>query len=167
MSRIKQALIITLFAHGALFSTSASALSGLDGTATTFEALVGKGKWTVMEVWASDCRICRASAHHTVDFEATNPEVEVIGVSLDDTKGKANAEKFIDEFGFTFTNLLSNPSEVDQYLHTTAKKSFIGTPTFMVYNPQGELLAVQPGAVTAEELSAFIEKQSGTAKSAQ
>ncbi|WGZ96077.1 MAG: hypothetical protein QJT81_08935 [Candidatus Thiothrix putei] len=59
---------------------------------------------------------------------------------------------------------MSNPSEVDKYLYTTAKESFIGTPTFMVYNPQGELLAVQPGAVTAEELSSFIEKQKTQAK---
>lgn len=159
MSPIKQALIIALFAHGALFSTTASALSELDGKTVTFEELVGKGKWTVMKVWASDCRACRASAHHTVDFEATNPEVDVIGISLDDTSGKADAEKFIDEQGFTFTNLLSNPSEVDKYLYTTAKESFIGTPTFMVYNPQGKLLAVQPGVVTAEALSAFIQKQ--------
>ena len=159
MLRIKQALIIALLAHGALFTPSASALSDMDDKPTTFDSLVGKGKWTLMEVWASDCRMCRASIHHTVDFEISNPDVAVVGVSLDGTEGKANAAKFIDEQGLTFPNVLSNPSEIDKYLYTTAKESFIGTPTFMVYNPQGKLLAVQAGAATAEELSAFINKQ--------
>jgi peroxiredoxin len=159
MLGIKQAAIIALFAHTVLFTAPAAALSDMADKPTTFESVVGKGKWTVMELWASDCRMCRGSIHHTIDFEASNPDVEVIGISLDDTSGKADAEKFIDEYGLTFTNLLSNPSEVDKYLYTTAKESFIGTPTFMVYNPQGKLLAVQAGAVTSEELSAFIQKQ--------
>jgi len=167
MSRIKQALIITLFAHGLLFSTAASALSELDGKAITFEELIGKGKWTVIKVWASDCPACRASAHHIVDFEMSNPDVDVIGISLDDTSGKTDAEQFIDEHNFTFTNLLSNPSEVDDHLYSTAKKSFIGTPTFIVYNPQGKLTAAQPGLVTAEALSAFIQKQSAAEKATQ
>ncbi|MGB3916032.1 TlpA family protein disulfide reductase [Thiothrix litoralis] len=160
MLPIKHALIIALFAHGLLLTAPANALSDMEDKPATFDSLVGKGKWTVMEVWASDCRMCRATIHHTVDFETSNPDVDVIGVSLDGKAGKANAEKFIDEQGLTFTNLLSDPSEVDKYLYSTAKESFIGTPTFMVYNPQGKLLAVQPGAVTAEELSDFIKKQS-------
>lgn len=159
MLRIKQALIIAFLAHGALFTTPATALSGMDDKPASLEELVGKGKWTVVEVWASDCRACRGSIHETVDFEMSNPDVDVIGISLDGAEGKANAEKFIDEQGLTFPNLLSNPSEIDKYLFSTAKESFIGTPTFMVYNPLGKLLTVQPGAVTAEELSAFISKQ--------
>ncbi|OQX01081.1 MAG: alkyl hydroperoxide reductase [Thiothrix lacustris] len=159
MLRIKQVLIIALFAHGALFTMPASALSDMNDKPTTFDSLVSKGKWTVMEVWASDCPMCRASIHHTIDFQVSNPDVTVVGVSLDGAEGKADAEKFIDEYGLTFPNVLSNPSEIDQYLYTTAKESFIGTPTFVVYNPEGKLLAVQPGAVTEEELSAFIKKQ--------
>ncbi|WML91348.1 TlpA disulfide reductase family protein [Thiothrix lacustris] len=155
----KRMLIIALFIQGVLLTAPANALSDMQDTPITFDNLVGKGKWTVMEVWASDCRMCRASIHHTVDFEMSNPDVDVIGISLDGKEGKANAKKFIDEQGLTFNNLISDPSEIDKYLYSTAKESFIGTPTFMVYNPEGKLLAVQPGAITAEELSDFIKKQ--------
>ena len=79
MLRIKQALIIAFLAHGALFTTSANALSDMENKPVTFDSLVGKGKWTVMELWASDCRMCRATIQHTVDFEASNPDVDVIG----------------------------------------------------------------------------------------
>lgn len=159
MLPIKAASFIAFLACLALFTPPASALTDMHGKTASLETLVGQGKWTVVEVWASDCRACRGSIHHTVDFETANPDVDVIGISLDGADGKANAEKFIDEFGLDFPNLLSNASEIDQYLYSTAKESFIGTPTFMLYNPQGKLLAVQPGVVTEEELGAFIHKQ--------
>ncbi len=122
MLRIKQAVIIAFLAHGALLTTPAAALSDMADKPASIEALVGKGKWAVVELWASDCRMCRASIHHTVDFETANPDVDVIGISLDGAEGKADAEKFIDEQGLTFTNLLSDPSEIDQYLFTAPPK---------------------------------------------
>ncbi|MFN3786360.1 MAG: TlpA family protein disulfide reductase, partial [Thiothrix sp.] len=144
MQRIKSALIMTLLAYLTLFTHTALALSGLDGTATSFDSVAVKGKWTVVEAWASDCRVCRASIHETIDFAAGNPDVAVIGISLDGAtaSGKANAQKFIDEFGLTFNNLLSNPTEFSDYLSSTHKRNFIGTPTFMLYDPQGTLHAV-------------------------
>lgn len=166
MLQIKAASIIALFTCLTLFTGHAAALTDMEDKPASIEALVGKGKWTVMEVWASDCRACRGSIHETVNFEAANPDVDVVGISLDGADGKANAEKFIEEFGLDFTNLLSDPSEFDKYLYNTAKESFIGTPTFMVYNPEGKLLAVQPGALTEEVLSAFINKQKTQGKPA-
>lgn len=161
MQRIKLALIMALLAHLTLSTHTASALSNIDGTAASFDTLAVKDKWTVVEVWASDCRACRASIHEVIDFEASNPSAAVVGISLDGetASGKANAQKFIDEFGLTFNNLLSNPSEFDKYLYGTHKQSFIGTPTFLIYDPQGTLRAVQAGAVSAEALTDFIKKQ--------
>lgn len=166
MLRIKTAPIIALLAGLTLLTPPVSALTGMDDKPASLETLVGKGKWTVVEVWASDCRACRGSIHETINFEAANPDVDVVGISLDGSGGKANAEKFIDEFGLDFTNLLSDPSEFDKYLYSTAKESFIGTPTFMVYNPAGKLLAVQAGAITEEALSAFIKRQEAQGKPA-
>lgn len=163
MQRITLALIMALLAHMTLFTPAAFALSSLDGTAASFDQLAVKDKWTVVEVWASDCRACRASIHEIIDFEASNPDVAVRGISLDGetAEGKAKAQKFIDEFGLTFDNLVSNPSEFDKYLYGTHKQSFIGTPTFMIYDPQGKLRAVQAGAVAAQALADFIQKHTG------
>jgi hypothetical protein len=38
----------------------------------------------------------------------------------------------------------------------------MGTPTTMVFNPKGKLVAVQPGAVTAKELVGFIQREEAT-----
>ena len=42
MLRIKQALIIAFLAHGALFTTSANALSDMENKPVTFDSLVAK-----------------------------------------------------------------------------------------------------------------------------
>lgn len=166
MQQMKQGLIIAFLFSSMLFALPAKALTDMDEKPVTIDGLIGKGKWSVFEIWASDCRMCRASIYETVNFETANPDVDVYGISLDGVTGKTNAERFIDEYGLTFPNLLSTPSEIDTYLYSTAKESFIGTPTFMVFDPQGKLRVVQPGTVSEEALSNFIKQQDAQEKPA-
>lgn len=159
MQTMKQKLIMALFITLLPFTVSAATFNDMQGKPVSIEDLTGQGKWSVFKIWASDCHVCQSTAHHIVDFEIANPDVNVYGISLDGVSGKANAQRFVDEHDIDFLTLLSNPSEIDQYLYTTAKESFIGTPTFMVFDPQGKLRALQPGAVTEEALTAYIQSQ--------
>lgn len=144
----------------ALYASTAFALSDMDGKAASFGQLAVPGKWTVVEIWASDCRACRASIHETIDFEASNPDVAVVGLSLDGEtpEGKAKAQKFIDEFALDFNNLLNNPTDVDKFLYGTHKYSFIGTPTFVVYDPEGKLHKIQAGIMRSDALQELVKK---------
>ncbi|OQX13166.1 MAG: alkyl hydroperoxide reductase [Thiothrix lacustris] len=142
-----------------LFTAPTSAMQDMDGNSVDLTTSVGKGKWSVVEIWASDCRICQLSIQHIVNFKATHPDVNIIGVSVDGAAGKADAQTFIDEQHLTFPNLLSDKQEIDHYLFTTAEKNFIGTPTFLFYDPQGKLLTVQAKALTEKELSGFMDSQ--------
>lgn len=65
-------------------------------------------------------------------------------------------QKFIDQHNIVYPTLISDAVEMDTFLYKTARESFIGTPTLLVFNPKGELVAVQPGTVTPTELSNFI-----------
>ena len=58
-----------------------------------------------------------------------------------------------------FPNLLSDAVEISGILYTAAGESLVGTPTMIVYNPQGELAAVQPGPVMAQDLIRFIQRE--------
>ena len=160
MQRIKHLWTSTVFVSLTLLITPVSAMEDMNNNPTNIETLGGKGKWTVVEVWASDCRMCQLSAQHIVKFKDAHPEVTIIGISVEGKQGKANAQKFIDEQRLTFPNLLSEKTEIDQYLFSTAEKNFIGTPTFLFYDPQGTLVTVQPKALTEKELGRFIDSQS-------
>lgn len=155
MKHVQRGLYALLLAVG--LTASAHAITDMDDNPVKLEALVGKGKWTIVEVWASDCRMCQLSIQHIVNFKTTHPDVAIIGISVDGSAGKANAQAFIDEQGLTFSNLLSQKDEIDQYLLDNAEKGFIGTPTFLFYDPDGKLLTVQARALTEKELGTFID----------
>lgn len=152
--------IIALLCTWLLITAPANALTDLQGQPVKMENIVGKGKWTVMKVWASDCHICRQTIHYLSDFEVSFPEADVYGISIDGQAGKAEAQAFVKQYSLNFPNLLSELSEINTYLNKAAGENLYGTPTMLVFNPKGKLIAVQPGPVTADELTAFIKKES-------
>jgi len=167
MQRIKQALIIASLATGMLSALPAAAMMDMDGKPIKIDSLVGKGQWTAVEIWASDCEMCRATIHEFLDFEVANPKVRVLGISVDGAGGEEAANEFIDQQGLTFTNLISDPPEMDKYLQDKLKESFIGTPTVLLYDPQGKLVTSQPGGATAADLAKYITGKSAVAAKAE
>lgn len=140
-------------------------LQDFAGNDAMLEDYTGKGKWLAVMYWASDCHVCNVEAHNYADFHNRHHEkdVEVLGISLDGAAGKKNAEQFIKRHKLTFPNLIGESDLVTlQYTFTTGDNRF-GTPSFLLYNPEGELVAAQLGAVPVNTIESFIEKNSKTA----
>ena len=114
-----------------------------------------------MEIWRHNCPACRNSIHHISDFDAIseNYNAQVIGVSSDGLSKKEQAIAFVDNQALEFTNLLSNPEEVDQLIRSSSPQSFIGTPTVMLFTPEGKSAGIIVGPVTTDELSYYFEQQ--------
>jgi len=148
-----------------LFAWSASpnvVLKDLDGKDHNVNEFIGKGKWTVVAVWAHDCVICNQEIHHMTFFHDAHKEKDaiVLGISIDGYANKADARKFIDKHGLNFTNLIGGPDSIAQF-HAGR---FIGTPTFYIYSPEGALLTTKVGAMTQEEVEDFIKKKTNGKK---
>lgn len=157
-------IILALLTAILLFAQPAAAMTDMNGKATSIQNMVGKGKWTVVKVWASDCHACRQTIHYLAQFEKQFTDASVFGISIDGQQGKQNAQRFIDQFKLGFPNLLSDTREIDDYLYASVGETLVGTPTIIVYNPQGKIAAVQPGAVKPDDLIRFIrQKQAETA----
>lgn len=160
--------IIALITSLLLFATatSAMAMTDMNGTPAQLQNMVGKGKWTIAKVWAHDCHACQRSIHYISQFKQRFPEADVFGISIDGQEGKQNARGFIDRFKLTFPNLLSDAMELDDYLYAKVGETLVGTPTIIVYDPQGRIAAVQPGAVTPDDLIRFIKSKEAEAVAA-
>lgn len=160
-----RALAQTLVMVSLTIITNASyALTDMNGKSTTIEAHTAKGQWSVVTIWASTCTICHQSIGEIETFKKRFPQAKVLGVSTDGSLGKAEAQGFIKQLGLSFPNLLGSYMEVSDYIYRHAGESLMGTPTLLLYNPQGKLLAVQPGPVSANELIGFIQKQTPETK---
>lgn len=137
-------------------------LKDFDGKTHSITDYAGQGKWLVVMLWASDCHVCNQEAHQYVDFHANhaNKDAMILGVSLDGDSRKTEAKRFMEKHKINFPSLIGEPEVVAGIYQNLTGSEWIGTPTFMVYTPKGELVAAQVGAVPPEIIESFMERES-------
>jgi len=138
----------------------ARALTDFNGKPASLQDYVGKGKWVVVMIWASDCHICNKEAHAYEDFHFTHSDDDaiVLGISIDGKAKHDAAVGFIKRHKLTFPNLIGEPEEVARLFRELTGTPFVGTPAFLFYSPDGQLKAQQIGAVPTELIEEFIKQ---------
>ena len=139
---------------------AAGQLYDFDGKASSINDYTGKGKWTIVMMWASDCHVCNSEAHAYNDFHDWHfdKDATVLGISLDGQGKKPEAEKFIEKHSVSFPNLIGEGETVASIYTGLTGQPWIGTPTFLIYAPDGRLMAQQVGAVPTDLIENFIAK---------
>ena len=150
-----------------LHLATAAGLTDFKGNAKAIEDFTGKGKWVLVMFWASDCHICNKEAHQYVDFHMVHSDEDaiVLGVSIDGKDRFKEAENFIKKHNIDFPNLIGEPTDVITEYSKHAQQRWVGTPSFLLFNPKGEILAAQAGAVPPEVVENFMKKHSKVAVS--
>lgn len=111
------------------------------------------GKYVLIDFWASWCAPCRAENPHLVKaYEKYHPKgLEIIGVSLDDSKGKAAWLKAIEQDGLPWIHVadLKGWSNEAAVLYGVR-----GIPQNYLIDPSGTIVAVNlRGEKVEEELA--------------
>jgi len=150
------------FIASIVISSTALAFTEFDGKKTSIEAQLGNGKWTVLEVWSSDCHACRAHMPDMVKFNGKLDNLRLLGVALDGQPGKAAAQAMINEYNIPFKTILSNPIELNAWMELNAKESLVGTPTFMIFDPKGKLVGLQAGILPTTSIERFIQARTNS-----
>lgn len=134
----------------------AGPLRHLDGTPGDLSQYTGSGSWLVVMIWESNCRICNAEVYQYVDFQDMHVgrDASVLGISIDTDVEAARA--FIDRHSVSFPNLIGAPADVARLYTQLSGDRFVGTPTFLLFDPQGVLRARQAGAVPSAVIERFI-----------
>lgn len=153
-----------------LSSTTLSAdneilLMGADSKQHAVSEYLGKGKWTVVNVWGVDCPPCREEMPELVLLhdEYSSTLLTILGIAIDFPGfGYADiteVKKFMEEFMIEFPVLLS-----DESISSKLGAGYLsGLPTTYIYTPSGELVGMQTGAVNRKVILDFIKKRSKTA----
>jgi len=154
-------LLLAMCGLAAGQTESMSVFSSLDGKPEKMESHTGNGRWLVVMIWASDCHICNTEAKTYDQFYRSRHDtsVSVLGISIDGEEKNAAARQFVNRHKLSFPNLIGEPGMVGLYFSALTKESLRGTPTFMVFDPNGDLAAVQAGAVPPESIDRFIERK--------
>lgn len=157
-------LLIPLCIFGLTLGLSlpAVALSDLQGNKKQFEDLIGQGRWTVFEIWSSECPACPDAVFYMQNLKNRYDQVDLIGISTDGNYGQAGrqmAQKFVKQHKLTYPNLLSSFAELDTFLLSGWAETLFGTPTILIFNPEGQLKGHEVGALIAQDIIDFIERE--------
>jgi peroxiredoxin len=112
-------------------------------------------------IWAADCPVCNTEAPSYARLHEANADqgIRVLGVSIDGEANKPAARAFIQAHDLPFPNLIGEPGMVGLYYAALTQEAFLGTPTIMVFDPDGNLAAAQAGAVSPDAIKHYIAKK--------
>ncbi|MDH5393288.1 MAG: TlpA family protein disulfide reductase [Gammaproteobacteria bacterium] len=155
--KLVQILFLGLFTISAYAAAPDIKARDVDGNVHNVNEYIGKGKWTAVVFWAHNCHICNQEIQHMTFFQNDHAEKDatVLGISMDGFDQVEKSRAFIERHELNFPNLLITVNR--QEFMKFGGGRFVGTPTFYLYNPAGELLAKNIGPVSTEEIESFIK----------
>ena len=114
-----------------------------------------RGRWVVVNFWATWCVPCIQEIPEIAEFARTYPRVAVIGVAMDaDNPGKV--KQFAQKTGHEFPLVLADASVEKQLGEPKA------LPTTRIYDPTGKVVYDRAGRVTVKSLEDLTKSQRAT-----
>jgi thiol-disulfide isomerase/thioredoxin len=111
-----------------------------------------RGKWVVVNYWATWCPPCRDEIPELEAFyNAHHAHAVVLGVDYEDSD-PASLRTFVDEEMITYPILRADLDQAPVF------GRLYGLPTSFIISPQGELVNTKMGAVSKDYLEAVISK---------
>jgi thiol-disulfide isomerase/thioredoxin len=148
---LKQVLVAIFLALFSVVVMAADGFSVRDIQGKTHTLAGYKGKWVLVNFWATWCPPCLEEIPDLVALhdQHKDKDLVVIGIAMDYRNPKQVIE-FADQDMISYPVVLGNREVAAQFGPVE------GLPTTYLYNPQGRKVAYQVGALTRKAIESYI-----------
>ncbi len=152
--------VALLFSVGSSPAFAGMELQQVDGTVVDLDEYKGDGKWLLVMLWATTCHICEEQKPEISDFHSRHKDIDarVLGIALDGMSEVEAIKENMKRHKTSFPSLVGNIAIVASHYQALTQENLRGTPTYLLFNPEGELVGNNPGPLRAEALESFIAK---------
>ena len=141
--------VLALFASAATFAGGVDfTLNDVDGRKHSLSDY--RGKWVVVNYWATWCPPCREEMPELIHFHENhkNKDAVVLGINMEETS-RERLLRFMEDYLVTYPILRSEPD-------MAALGPVSGLPTTYLVSPEGVIVAQQVGPVTEQDIESFL-----------
>lgn len=135
----------------------------IDGVPLDEGPRIGLGQWTLVMIWVTNCHSCREQKPKISAFHDArkNLDARVFGIAMDGAKKLGKVRTFLTRNKVTFPTFVGDMMSVMKDYEKLTNEPFRGTPTYLLFNPEGVLKGNNPGPITIAALERFIDRHSG------
>lgn len=134
-------------------------LISVDGNSTPVHPAIGEGKWTLVMLWATTCHICETDKPLFSDFYDKHKEIgdiDVFGISIEGHDKLPAVQKYLAKRNVSFPNSVGEFLTIGSSMINIAEESLRGTPTYLLFDPEGEIKGVHAGHLAPDKVEVFI-----------
>jgi len=113
-----------------------------------------KGKWLIVNYWATWCTTCMKEMPELIKFHENNKDdgAAVVGINFETIESEI-LKQFVSDKSIPYAVLNTEPVQVTPIGKVPA------LPTTYIINPDGKVVAGEVGIVTREDLEAYIAQK--------
>ena len=133
-------------------------LQTLDADRTRVADHTGGGRWSLVQLWTTDCVPCEAQKPMLKAFHAAHADVDarVIGIALDGPKAIDEIRAVDARHGGAYPTLVAFDDVFAEQFEALAGRPFRATPTYLLYAPDGAFAGAHVGPISAEALEGIV-----------